>query len=274
MLNQIVGVDSSSVPALSRVPIHEGEAMKIHLSRWTCLDPESNLLRFEKEAVAAAAAGAEIVVFPELFLTGYTGGLAPATIRESCARISSGAPETLFVCGSISEDRYNRTIVYCGGDELAHYDKIHLFRPNREHEMWQVGDRYVAFSWRNQIIGLITCNDIRFPEQARALCLQAGCSMLISIAWWPWRRDHVLRDLMRARAIENGVWVLVCCIAGSVLPDGEFAGAGNHLFDPTGEAIRTTDDRSYEIDLDNPPPLVIDPAGEHVAIDRVELIRR
>jgi predicted amidohydrolase len=247
--------------------------MKIHLSRWTCLDPESNLARFEKEAVAAAAEGSEIVIFPELFLTGYSGDLAPSKIRTACARISNQSPETLFVFGSISENQFNRTIVYCGGDELAHYDKIHLFRPNREHEMWQVGDRYVAFSWRDQIIGLSNCNDIRFPEQARVLRLQAGCTMLVSIAWWPWRRDHVWRDLMRARAIENGVWVLGCCIAGSVLPDGEFAGAGNHLFNPIGEPIRTVDDRSYEIDLENPPPLVVDPVGEHVAIEHVELIK-
>jgi predicted amidohydrolase len=247
--------------------------MKIYLSRWTCLDAESNLARFEKEADAAAAEGAEIVVFPELFLTGYKHRLDPGRIRTVCAGISSRAPDVLFVFGSIKEGEYNRTIVYCGGGEIAHYDKVHLFRPNREHEMWQVGDRYVAFAWRDQVIGLINCNDIRFPEQARALKLGAGCTMLITIAWWPWRRDHVLRDLMRARAIENAVWVLGCCIAGSVDPDEEFAGAGNHVFDPLGEPVRTLDDRSYEIDLVNPPQPVVDPVSEHVAIDRVELLR-
>ena len=46
--------------------------MKIHLSRWVCVDVESNLQRVREEALGAAQEGAEMVVFPELFLTGYT----------------------------------------------------------------------------------------------------------------------------------------------------------------------------------------------------------
>ena len=56
--------------------------------------------------------------------------------------------------------------------------------------------------------------------------------LLIAPAWWPWRRDWVWSTLLRARAIENGVWVVGCCIAGSVFEAEDFAGAGNHVFDP------------------------------------------
>jgi predicted amidohydrolase len=241
------------------------------LSRWVCQDVESNLRRFEAEAERAVGAGASIVVFPELFLTGYTREVDLADLRKRFARVSAGAPEALFVFGSISEDRRNRVTVWSGGDQIAFYDQVHLFRPNGEFDFWEPGDRYVAFEWSGLTIGLMNCNDLRFPEQARALALRARCDVLIAPAWWPWRRDWVWSTLLRTRAIENGVWMLGCSIAGSVFEGEDFAGAGNHVFDPLGEAIRTADDVLYEINTERPPELVVDPRREAVAVTTVEI---
>ena len=246
--------------------------MKVHLSRWVCVDVESNLRRLREEALAAANDGASIVVFPELFLTGYARPLDPQSAREIFAEVSATAPDVLFVFGSISEARRNRVTVWSSGDQLAIYDKVHLFRPNGEHELWDAGESYVAFEWRDLRIGLMNCNDIRFPEQARALTLEGRCNLLVVPAWWPWRRDHIWCTLLQARAAENQLWVLGCCIAGSV-EETEFAGAGNHVFDPSGESVRTADDRTYVLDLENPPPSIVDPAEQYVEIDRVEIIK-
>jgi predicted amidohydrolase len=243
--------------------------MKVYLSRWVCQDAASNLDRFQSEAGRAVGAGASIVIFPELFLTGYSRLVDLAAVRESFARISGDAPEVLFVFGSISEDRRNRVTAWSGGTQIAAYDKVHLFRPNGEFDTWQPGDRYIAFHWCGHTIGLMNCNDLRFPEQARALALEARCDMLIAPAWWPWRRDWVWSTLLRARAIENGVWVMGCCIAGSVFPGEDFAGAGNHVFDPLGEPVRTADDVLYEIPTEDPPTLIVDPREEAVEISRV-----
>ena len=246
--------------------------MKVHLSRWVCVDVESNLRRLREEALAAANDGASIVVFPELFLTGYTRPLDPQSAREIFAEVSATAPDVLFVFGSISETRRNRVTVWSGGDQLAIYDKVHLFRPNGEHELWDAGESYVAFEWRDLRIGLMNCNDIRFPEQARALTLEGRCDLLVVPAWWPWRRDHIWSTLLQARAAENQLWVLGCCIAGSV-EETEFAGAGNHVFDPSGEPVRTADDRTYELDIETPPASIVDPLKQFVEIDRVEIIK-
>jgi len=247
--------------------------MKVYLSRWVCQDVESNLSRFRTEAVRAVGAGASVVIFPELFLTGYSRSVDLVAVRELFTQISTDAPKVLFVFGSISEDRHNRVTVWSNGEQIAFYDKVHLFRPNGEFDLWDQGDRYVAFKWRSLTIGLMNCNDLRFPEQARALALEARCDMLIAPAWWPWRRDWVWSTLLQARAIENGVWVMGCCIAGSVFPDEDFAGAGNHIFDPLGEAVRTADDVLYELDLESPPTPVVDPVGEAVVIRRVEVMK-
>jgi predicted amidohydrolase len=246
--------------------------MKAYLSRWICLDPENNLQRFETESHRAVDGGAELVVFPELFLTGYSRLLEAARAREVFVRISSAAPEVLFVFGSMSEDGRNRVTVWRAGCELARYDKVHLFHPNREHELWRPGSSYVAFEWRGLRIGLMNCNDVRFPEQARALKLDARCDMLVVPAWWPWRRDHIWSTLLQARAAENQLWVLGCCIAGSAFDGEEFAGAGNHVFDPSGEPVRTADDRTYEIQTKNPPDPIVDPVEHFVAIDDVVVV--
>ena len=245
--------------------------MKVYLSRWVSQDVDSNLERFEAEVVRAVEAGAEIVVFPELCLTGYSRSVDVEEVRELFARISRDAPEVLFVFGSISEDRHNRVTVWAGGVQIAFYDKVHLFRPNGEFDFWDQGDRYVAFKWNDLTIGLMNCNDLRFPEQARALALEARCDMLIAPAWWPWRRDWVWSTLLGTRAIENGIWMLGCCIAGSVFEGEDFAGAGNHVFDPLGEAVRTADDVLYDLAVDDSPKLVVDPREEAVEITKVEV---
>lgn len=245
--------------------------MKVHLSRWVCLDVESNLERLRAEARRAAAGGADLVVFPELFLTGYSRTVDADRVRAVFADVSEGAAATLFVFGSISEARRNRVTVWLGGSEHAAYDKVHLFHPNSEGEIWDRGESYVAFDWRGRRVGLMNCNDVRFPEQARALRLDARCDLLVVPAWWPWRRDHIWSALLQARAAENEMWVLGCCIAGSVAPEENFAGAGNHVFDPSGEPVRTADDCTYELDLDNPPRSIVDPVEHFVEIDRVEI---
>lgn len=99
---------------------------------------------------------------------------------------------------------------------------------------------------------------------------QAKCDALVAVAWWPWRRDHVWRTLLQARAIENGIFTIGCCIAGSQHPGEDFAGAGNYVFDPIGDPLPTADDHSYSLDRDRFEKVLIDPLKTYVKIDRIE----
>jgi predicted amidohydrolase len=245
--------------------------MRIYLTRWVCLDVESNLRRVADEAAAAAAAGAGLCVFPEGFLHGYTREVAPSRVRETLAAVSREHASMAFCFGTFSEGSRNRMTVWRGGDEIARYDKVHLFAPFGEPAIWDPGDRYVAVRLDGWTVGLITCNDIRFPEQARALRIDGRADVLLAVAWWPWRRDHVWRTLLRARAIENGAYAVGCCLAASEHPAERFAGAGNHVFDPHGEPVRTSDDRVYRLDRSRLDDLIVDPLETSVKIDRVEL---
>ncbi len=245
----------------------------VWLSRWVALDVASNLARLGDEAARAAAAGARLCVFPESFLHGYTRTADPRRVRDRFAEVSGAHPGTVFAFGSFSEGRRNRMTLWRAGRELAAYDKVHLFAPNDEARLWDPGERYVAVDLGDWTLGLVNCNDLRFPEQSRALRLEARCDALLAVAWWPWRRDHVWSSLLAARAIENAVYTIGCCVSASEIPGESFAGAGNHVFDPLGEPVRTPDDHLYVIDPAITQRLVVDPLQTYVAIDRVDVIR-
>jgi omega-amidase len=245
--------------------------VQVYLARWVCLDVESNLARLPEESARASDAGARLVVFPEVFLHGYTQRVEPELVRASFGRISLAYPQLTFVFGSFTEERRNRVTVWRAGREAARYDKVHLFAPNDEAALWDPGERYAAVSVDGWTLGLLACNDVRFPEQSRALRMNAQADALLAVAWWPWRRDAVWRTLLRARAIENGVFVLGCCLAASEQPRERFAGAGNYVFDPHGEVVATGDDRCYWLDPARASGLLVDPLDSYRAIEEVEV---
>jgi len=245
--------------------------MKIHLSRFVSRDPASNFQRLAEEAAQAHGSGARLCVFPESFLHGYTRTVDPAEVRRHFAAVSARHPDIAFVFGSFTEERRNRMTVWVAGQEQARYDKVHLFAPNDEGELWDPGDRYVALKVEPWTLGLVNCNDLRFPEQARALRLGAQCDLLVVIGWWPWRRDHVWRTLLQARAIENGVFTLGCCIAASDHPGETFAGAGNYVFDPLGDPVPTSDDHTYTLDRGRFGAVMVDPLKTFVEVKQVDL---
>ena len=245
--------------------------MQIYLSRSVCLDVAANLGQLEAEASRADACGAELCVFPESFLHGYKRAADPLEVRRKFAAVSHSHPGTAFVFGSFTEDRRNRMTFWLAGEERAAYDKVHLFGPNGEFDLWEPGGHYTAVRFKEWTLGLMNCNDVRFPEQARALRMQARCDILVVSAWWPWRRNAIWETLLRARAIENGVFTVGCCIEGSRHPDEDFAGAGNHVFDPLGDPVPTEDDHTYLLDRRRFDAVLIDPLRDYRDVRKVEL---
>jgi deaminated glutathione amidase len=244
--------------------------MKIHLSRFICGEVVSNLEALESETGQASLSGADLCVFPESFLHGYTRGADSLEVRKRFAALSSRHSRMALIFGSFTEDRRNRMTLWLGGEEIARYDKVHLFEPNHEARLWDPGDRYIAARFGDWTLGLVNCNDIRFPEQSRALRLQGGCDLLVVVGWWPWRRDHVWRTLLRARAMENGIFTAGCCISASRYPGEDFDGAGNYVFDPVGDPIVTCDDLTYDLDRKRLEAVIVDPRKTYIDIQRVE----
>ena len=202
----------------------------------------------------AAEDGADLVVLPELWLHGafdpepwHTGaeplhGETALVMRE--AAIDCGV---VLHAGSIVERTpdgklYNTSLVFdAEGELLAGYRKIHRFGFDRgEAAVMSPGEQLAVFDLLDlddtviSKVGLATCYDVRFPELYRGL-LDAGAQTLIQVAAWPARRVEHWRTLLRARAIENQVYVLACSAVGTQA-DVEMAGH-SLVIDPWGEIL-------------------------------------
>ncbi|WP_370250376.1 carbon-nitrogen hydrolase family protein [Nocardioides sp.] len=186
------------------------------------LDPAVNRARL----AGTDTGDADLVVWPEAAARDFGApgsDVAPyaespdgpfATALEAAAG-SAVAVAGMFETGPDPERPFNTLLVRgAGGSVRASYRKVHLY----DSFGYRESDRLAAgplepcvvdvHGWR---VGLMTCYDLRFPEWARLL-VDAGAELLVVPAAWvagPRKVDH-WRTLLRARAIENTVWVAAC----------------------------------------------------------------
>lgn len=191
---------------------------------------EDNLARALALADEAVERGAEILVFPELFLTGFCYSLdlsdRPPYLTLDPFR-SFVEEHGCLIVGSIVDGRLNRG--FCLDDTgIGFQGKIHPFGAEKVH--FDGGDRIAPIPTSRGSVGLEICYDLRFPEVARVLSL-SGADILVTIAQFPPSRGYVWKTLCWARAIENQIHHICCNGAGP-----EFSG-GSVILDPWGRAI-------------------------------------
>ena len=112
------------------------------------------------------------------------------------------------------EERPYNTLVVLGADGsvLGTYRKIHLYDAfsYQESNSIKAGDvaEVPVFEIAGLKVGVLTCYDLRFPEIARRLVNEGAELLLVAAAWF--KGEHKIEHwetLLRARAIENTVWV-------------------------------------------------------------------
>jgi predicted amidohydrolase len=174
---------------------------------------EKNLLKALEMAGVALQQGAEMLVLPELFLTGFcyepqAEDLPPYPALDPFRDLSR--EHGCIVIGSLKSGRYNLGFVL-EGERLELRPKIHPFGEEKEH--FDGGDCTSPVLTGVGSVGLEICYDLRFPEVARALSLQ-GADLLVTVAQFPQARIDHWQILCRARAIENQLPHLACSCAG------------------------------------------------------------
>lgn len=182
--------------------------------------PDVNLDRIRSAATAAAADGARLVVFPEGSQVRFSADLrsvAEPLDGPFCHGVAQAAAAAgIAVIASLFEPApdgrvYNTTVAYeADGHLAAVYRKIHLFDAlgYRESDSVAPGDDLVVAAVGGLQVGFMTCYDLRFPELARALAA-GGADMLVLPSAWAagnFKEEHWM-TLVRARAIENTIWV-------------------------------------------------------------------
>ncbi|MHB8813091.1 MAG: carbon-nitrogen hydrolase family protein [Steroidobacteraceae bacterium] len=236
-------------------------------------DVAANLDRAENLIRQAHAQGAELIALPEVVdfrdegvepFRRYARPLAEHAAAKRFSRLAAELRVSLLA-GSITvraenDMLANRSLLFdTEGKCVAQYDKIHLFDTgviansvSKESDIFVPGNRAVLAQTSAGRIGLSICYDLRFPHLYRDLA-KAGAELLAvpsnflettGRAHW-----HVL---LRARAIENGCYVLAPAQWGESRP-GKRSFGHSLIVDPWGEVLADAgadDERIITADID------------------------
>lgn len=176
-------------------------------------DVASNVEQAETAVRQAASDGVDLLVFPELALTGYHLSAAEfrdrrAAVEAGVDRIASAASGVTVVIGTPTyEPLRNSAVVLADGDRVGSYHKSHLYAA--EGGIFEPGSAIDPIETPAGTVGVEICYDLEFPEVARELAL-GGADVLVTISanMRPFRSYQ--DAYLRARAMENGIPHLLC----------------------------------------------------------------
>jgi predicted amidohydrolase len=221
----------------------------VRVAVWQCephpLDVEGNLLRLQDVLGRASERGADVLVVPEMFTTGYdiprrdthrlaepSGGptarrVAELTVRTGVA-VAYGYPER-DADGTV----YNAAQLIADGRTVLRHRKMHLFA-DLDRTRFAPGDQPPAVAdLRGCRVALLICYDVEFPEAVRAAALRGAQVVLVPTANMA-GYEIVSRTLVPARAYENGVQIAYANYCGS---EGDQDYAGLSVISGPGGAV-------------------------------------
>lgn len=210
--------------------------MGIHLG-----DMKRNYGNMEKWTVEAARRGSHMVIFPELWSTGYAlsqaKDLAQSLNQGLFTQLGGLAREhKISITGSMLEKRgievANSAPFFApNGQMMGIYRKIHLFNLMEEDKYLQPGASPLVMNLPWGKTALAICYDLRFPELFRRYALD-DVELMIVVAEWPRKRIDHWRTLLIARAIENQAYVIGVNAAGET--GDTMYGGHSMVVDPWG----------------------------------------
>jgi predicted amidohydrolase len=221
-------------------------------------DPPGNLMGALEMLGRVSSQGVDLFVLTELWTTGLLSiedgsaadlveGIEGPTIdalRDFCR----GAG-TCLLAGTIALREMGRTtntslLIDQSGEIALKYSKIQLFGPFEEDKVFCPGDTLAVAEVKGTKVGVLVCYDLRFPLLARKLA-RAGCEILLVPALWPDERIEHWEILLRARAIENQIFVVGA--NGVMNQDGIFFPGHSLIVGPDGNALNSPEMRETAI---------------------------
>ncbi|MGY6559514.1 MAG: amidohydrolase [Nitritalea sp.] len=175
--------------------------------------PESNRARLEEQLWQADAAGADLIVLPEMFTTGFTmdaaevaevpGGPTSRWLLMLAAQFDAVVTGSIVVKAGLKY--VNRLLWATPQGEIRQYDKRHLFRMAGEDAFYSAGEERPVFRLKGWRLLPQICYDLRFPvwSRNRVLADRMEYDVAIYVANWPQARTSAWDILLQARAIEN-----------------------------------------------------------------------
>lgn len=232
---------------------------KIALAQFNSIlmDVDSNIKKMLDMITRAADNGADIIVFPELFTTGYNLDLIEDRIFDLAETVDGSAVSA--ACRSarsngiwvivpmafrVLDKIFNSAVVIDNkGKVINVYHKNNLW--DKEQKYFEYGNHdYRIYETDFGKFSVIICYDVDFPETSRTLAMKGAEIIFVPAAWATTHRN--LWDIfLPSRALENTVYIAGVNRAGT---EGEVVYFGDSkVYDPTGELIAKAGENTEEI---------------------------
>jgi predicted amidohydrolase len=203
--------------------------------------PAENFHRAEALVREAVDRGARVLVLPELFATGFSMRSEAMAVHAAEVRTflaGTAVEHDVWMIGGYAEPGLERPANACGifapnGDEVLHYRKIHPFSLASEPEHYEAGLDLCTLEIEGVRVTPIICYDLRFPELYRQLVEGGARWFTVPSAFAPATGKDHWEVLLRARAIENQVFVIAPAQCGQHTPDRSSYGR-SLIIDPWG----------------------------------------
>lgn len=204
-------------------------------------NPKENLIKCEKFIKKASEKNADIIIFPEMALTGFTMNVKSLNLKEEFILdwIKSKAFENNINIAlgygiKVNEKGKNKfCIVSSKKNILGLYTKIHPFSYSGEDEKFYKGNKIISCKVKDAHVTPFICYDLRFPEIFQIASKKS--EIIIVIASWPKEREEHWITLLKARAIENQCFIIGVNRVG-MGEKIEYLGA-SLIFDPLGNSL-------------------------------------
>ncbi|HFU75479.1 MAG TPA: carbon-nitrogen family hydrolase [Arcobacter sp.] len=222
---------------------------------------EENLKACEEYCKKASKAKSNLIIFPEMTLTGFsmdteTNGeneKDSLTIR-AFGQLAKDFKIAIIFGVTIKEKSKSSNMLYFVnefGEILEFYQKIHPFSFANEDHYYEAGETLKTVSFFGVKFGLTICYDLRFSNLYQSYT-QMGTDCIINIANWPAKRVEHWNTLLKARSIENQQFIIGVNRIGIDGNGLEYVESSN-IFNPNGEQVeyQTIDGNRFKIfDID------------------------
>jgi omega-amidase len=210
-------------------------------------EPGQNETTARAMAAEAAAQGAGLLLLPELWATGYDlrradAYAAPLDDGAFAKMADLARAHRLYVVGTALEANpgglpFNTAAIYGpDGKRMGAYRKVHLWAALGETEHMTAGAALPTFELPWGRVALAICYDLRFPELWRCYA-DAGALLILIPAEWPERRVEHWQLLLRARAVEDQLFVVGCNRVGGGADVQEPFGGHSAAVDPWAHVL-------------------------------------
>lgn len=241
-------------------------------------DKQHNLELISESMEKAEKERSHLVVFPELFLTGYSIGENLHEMAESEDGPSLDEIKTLCRKHGIytvmsfpekdEEDNYyiSSALIDHNGKVLGIYRKTHLF--DEEKKYFTPGSDLKVIDSPLGKVGMMICFDVEFPEIARALKLKgADFIVIVNANMHPYQEHHHL--YVRSRSMENEIPVIICNRLGV---EGNLHFCGDSMvMDATGKVLAAMNEDEGVKTVELPIKQTLDPKMSYTQNRRKEL---